>query len=60
MSTAASTGGRARRKPIIRRIVILAIAAFVIIEPLVMYKSLQHQREQRRTVMEQPVAAAAQ
>lgn len=60
MSTAASTGGHARRKPIIRRIVILSIAAFVIIEPLVMYESLQHQRAQRRTAMEQPVASAAQ
>ncbi len=39
--------GKARKRPLVRRLVIVAILLFIVIEPVVMYHSLMREREQR-------------
>ncbi len=43
-----------RRKKLIRRAVLAALLAVALVEPVLMYRSLQKEREQRRTATEQP------
>ncbi len=42
-----------RRRPRVGRYVLIAIALFVVIEPIVMYRSLAREREQRRAALQQ-------
>jgi hypothetical protein len=52
MSTVMGSREQPRRKRTIRRIVIAAILLALIAEPIVMYKALQHERDDRRAAME--------
>ena len=44
-----------RRKRIVRRAVIIALLTIALVEPVLMYRSLQKQREERRTTTGQAV-----
>ncbi len=46
-------GGRPGRRPTVRRIVIAAILSLAIVEPIVMYRSLVREREQRQQAFAQ-------
>jgi hypothetical protein len=50
MHTTAGIGDGTRKRRPIRRIVIVAIMLAALIEPLVMYVALTHERAQRRAV----------
>jgi hypothetical protein len=41
---------RPRRRPSIVKILFICVLIFLIVEPIVMYRILQHQRELRRDV----------
>ena len=50
MHTAAGAGDGTRKRRPIRRIVILAILLVVLVEPLIMYRTLMQERAERRAV----------
>jgi hypothetical protein len=47
------SGGRTRRRSSVRRIVIAAIVALAIVEPIVMYRSLMRERDRRQQAFAQ-------
>ena len=53
------TANETRRRRPIRRIVIVAIVLVALIEPLVMYGALMHERAQRRAAMDGSLATSA-
>jgi hypothetical protein len=64
MRAESPSGGRKRRHPAVRRIVIAAILLLAIVEPVLMYRSLTRERDQRQQVFAQslqsgPDSAAA-
>jgi hypothetical protein len=48
---------RMRKKRIVRRAVLIALVAAALVEPILMYRSLQKQKEQRHPPTEQAVQA---
>gem|GEM_PF-4178951 len=59
MHTTTGIGDGTRRRRPIRRIVIVAIVLLALIEPLVMYAALMHERAQRRAVTDISLSSAA-
>jgi hypothetical protein len=48
MNATETMQGRTRRKVPVGRIVLIAIALFLVVEPVIMYRSLVNQRAQRQ------------
>ena len=59
MHTAAGIGAEREGDGLIRRIVLFAILLLALIEPLIMYASLMHERAQRRAVAESSLSGSA-
>ena len=59
MHTTAGIGDGAPKRRPIRRIVIVAIVLLALIEPLVMYAALMHERAQRRAVADSSLSSSA-
>jgi hypothetical protein len=59
MRTAAAGKTQTGRKRLVRRAVLVVLIGIALVEPVLMYRSLQKQREQRRTATEQPAVNAA-
>jgi hypothetical protein len=53
MSAEYQSGGKTRKHPSVRRIVIVAIVVLAIVEPLVMYHSLMRERDRRQQAFAQ-------
>jgi len=51
--------GRSARRPPIKRIVIVGLLLLALVEPLLMYRSLMRQREQRRQASESSLEVSA-
>jgi len=51
--------GRSARRPPIKRIVIVGLLLLALVEPLLMYRSLMRQREQRRQASESSFEVSA-
>jgi hypothetical protein len=53
MSMTTAMDGPSRRRTPIRRILLIAAVCFIVIEPIIMYRSLTHQRAQRQTTRQE-------
>ena len=59
MSTAVQTGGRPRRRTPVGRIVLVVVLIAIVMEPIVMYRSLLRQREARQLQEQSELMASA-
>jgi hypothetical protein len=55
----ATTAGHDRKKIPLRWVIVLGICLFLIVEPLIMYRSLVNQRDQRQAARELMMQASA-
>jgi hypothetical protein len=58
MRAESASGGKTRRHPTVRRIVIAAVLLLAIVEPVVMYRSLMRERDQRQQAFAQTQQSA--
>ncbi len=59
MSTAVQTGGRPLRRAPVGRIVLVVVLIAIVMEPIVMYRSLLRQREARQLQEQSELMASA-